>query len=86
MSCCNFGFNRTINGNFGNYPLSGSLHGMPMLASEMFCTVPGRTSLLSSTTKYCVTIGEIYRRISPPECLNASILGGILRKFVEIKK
>ncbi|KAI1708957.1 transcription factor AP-2 domain-containing protein [Ditylenchus destructor] len=47
---------------------------------ETFCTVPGRTSLLSSTTKYKVTIGEIQRRISPPECLNASLLGGILRK------
>ncbi|MFH4980249.1 hypothetical protein AB6A40_006958 [Gnathostoma spinigerum] len=48
--------------------------------SDIFCTVPGRTSLLSSTTKYHVTIGEIQRRISPPECLNASLLGGILRK------
>lgn len=63
-----------------------SLNDMPMLSSETFCAVPGRTSLLSSTTKYHVTIGEIYRRISPPECLNASLLGGILRKFVEIKK
>uniref|UniRef100_A0A915EFJ4 Transcription factor AP-2 C-terminal domain-containing protein n=1 Tax=Ditylenchus dipsaci TaxID=166011 RepID=A0A915EFJ4_9BILA len=27
-----------------------------------------------------VTMGEVQRRISPPECLNASILGGILRK------
>ncbi|KAI6230059.1 Transcription factor AP-2-epsilon isoform X2 [Aphelenchoides fujianensis] len=32
------------------------------------------------TTKYKVTVGEIQRRISPPECLNASLLGGILRK------
>ncbi|CAI4226651.1 unnamed protein product [Auanema sp. JU1783] len=47
---------------------------------EVYCTVPGRTSLLSSTTKYRVTVGEIQRRISPPECLNASLLGGILRK------
>uniref|UniRef100_A0A7I4XXH5 TF_AP-2 domain-containing protein n=1 Tax=Haemonchus contortus TaxID=6289 RepID=A0A7I4XXH5_HAECO len=48
--------------------------------SEVYCTVPGRTSLLSSTTKYRVTVGEIQRRISPPECLNASLLGGILRR------
>ncbi|KAE9418025.1 hypothetical protein Angca_008210, partial [Angiostrongylus cantonensis] len=47
---------------------------------QVYCTVPGRTSLLSSTTKYRVTVGEIQRRISPPECLNASLLGGILRR------
>ncbi|KAL3998089.1 Transcription factor AP-2 family protein [Acanthocheilonema viteae] len=75
---CNFGLSRTMYGNFGHS--LPSLHGMPMLASETFCAVPGRTSLLSSTTKYHVTIGEVYRRISPPECLNASLLGGILRK------
>ncbi|VDK75445.1 unnamed protein product [Onchocerca ochengi] len=75
---CNFGLSRTMYGNFGHS--LPSLHGMPVLASETFCAVPGRTSLLSSTTKYQVTIGEIYRRISPPECLNASLLGGILRK------
>ncbi|CAD6193969.1 unnamed protein product [Caenorhabditis auriculariae] len=50
------------------------------VVGEIYCTVPGRTSLLSSTTKYRVTVGEIQRRISPPECLNASLLGGILRK------
>ncbi|PAV66811.1 hypothetical protein WR25_10526 [Diploscapter pachys] len=47
---------------------------------QIYCTVPGRTSLLSSTTKYRVTVGEVLRRINPPECLNASLLGGILRK------
>uniref|UniRef100_A0A9J2Q4A1 Transcription factor AP-2 C-terminal domain-containing protein n=1 Tax=Ascaris lumbricoides TaxID=6252 RepID=A0A9J2Q4A1_ASCLU len=62
-------------------PSSGTLYSTPLAAqSDTFCTVPGRTSLLSSTTKYHVTIGEIQRRISPPECLNASLLGGILRK------
>jgi len=27
-----------------------------------------------------VTIGEVQRRLSPPECLNASLLGGVLRR------
>jgi len=42
--------------------------------------VPGRLSLLSSTSKYKVTLAEIQRRLSPPECLNASLLGGVLRR------
>ncbi|EPY73220.1 transcription factor AP-2 delta [Camelus ferus] len=33
-----------------------------------------------STSKYKVTIAEVKRRLSPPECLNASLLGGILRR------
>uniref|UniRef100_A0AC35TR90 TF_AP-2 domain-containing protein n=1 Tax=Rhabditophanes sp. KR3021 TaxID=114890 RepID=A0AC35TR90_9BILA len=57
-----------------------SLNNSMLSPYEIFCTVPGRTSLLSSTTKYRVTIAEVQRRISPPECLNASLLGGILRK------
>uniref|UniRef100_UPI0035902715 transcription factor AP-2-delta-like n=1 Tax=Myxine glutinosa TaxID=7769 RepID=UPI0035902715 len=48
--------------------------------SDLFCSVPGRLSLLSSTSKYKVTIAEVKRRLSPPECLNASLLGGILRR------
>ncbi|ELW65991.1 Transcription factor AP-2-epsilon [Tupaia chinensis] len=48
--------------------------------SEVFCSVPGRLSLLSSTSKYKVTVGEVQRRLSPPECLNASLLGGVLRR------
>lgn len=50
--------------------------------TDLFCSVPGRLSLLSSTSKYKVTIAEVKRRLSPPECLNASLLGGILRRSV----
>lgn len=49
--------------------------------TDLFCSVPGRLSLLSSTSKYKVTIAEVKRRLSPPECLNASLLGGILRRY-----
>ncbi|KAJ8272902.1 hypothetical protein GJAV_G00094790 [Gymnothorax javanicus] len=48
--------------------------------NEVFCSVPGRLSLLSSTSKYKVTVSEVQRRLSPPECLNASLLGGVLRR------
>ncbi len=69
----------------------GSIYGADMKASGMgslngpnpndeFCKVPGRLSLLSSTSKYKVTVGEIQRRLNPPECLNASLLGGVLRR------
>lgn len=51
-----------------------------VLATEIFCSVPGRLSLLSSTSKYKVTVAEVQRRLSPPECLNASLLGGVLRR------
>ncbi|XP_015793412.1 transcription factor AP-2-beta isoform X3 [Tetranychus urticae] len=47
---------------------------------DVFCSVPGRLSLLSSTSKYKVTVGEVQRRLNPPECLNASLLGGVLRR------
>lgn len=52
--------------------------------SDVFCSVPGRLSLLSSTSKYKVTIAEVQRRLSPPECLNASLLGGVLRRYASI--
>ncbi|KAK4288307.1 hypothetical protein Pmani_038652 [Petrolisthes manimaculis] len=54
--------------------VSGMLSG-----NDVFCSVPGRLSLLSSTSKYKVTVAEVQRRLSPPECLNASLLGGVLR-------
>ena len=47
---------------------------------DIFCSVPGRLSLLSSTSKYKVTLSEVQRRLNPPECINASLLGGILRR------
>uniref|UniRef100_H3AMB9 Transcription factor AP-2 beta n=1 Tax=Latimeria chalumnae TaxID=7897 RepID=H3AMB9_LATCH len=58
----------------------GLLGGVTVNSSEVFCSVPGRLSLLSSTSKYKVTVGEVQRRLSPPECLNASLLGGVLRR------
>ena len=56
-------------------------HG-PMVPTDVFCSVPGRLSLLSSNSKYKVCVAEVQRRLSPPECLNASLLGGILRRSV----
>uniref|UniRef100_UPI00358EDFDB transcription factor AP-2-beta-like isoform X1 n=1 Tax=Myxine glutinosa TaxID=7769 RepID=UPI00358EDFDB len=58
----------------------GYFPGATMNPGDVFCSVPGRLSLLSSTSKYKVTVGEVQRRLSPPECLNASLLGGVLRR------
>jgi hypothetical protein len=58
----------------------GLMGGVTVSINEVFCSVPGRLSLLSSTSKYKVTVGEVQRRLSPPECLNASLLGGVLRR------
>ncbi|XP_059550264.1 transcription factor AP-2 gamma-like [Myotis daubentonii] len=61
-------------------PCQTELVGAVMNPSEVFCSVPGRLSLLGSTSKYTVTVAEVQRRLSPPECLNASLLGGVLRR------
>jgi len=53
---------------------------LTVLPTDVFCSVPGRLSLLSSTSKYKVTVAEVQRRLAPPECLNASLLGGVLRR------
>ncbi|KAH7718362.1 transcription factor AP-2 [Aphelenchoides avenae] len=47
--------------------------------NEKFDEVNSRLTLLT-TKKYTVTIGEMLRRINPPELLNSSILGGYLRR------
>ncbi|KAL5456992.1 hypothetical protein EMCRGX_G034222 [Ephydatia muelleri] len=59
---------------------SSSSSSTSVTGADIFCLVPGRLSLLSSTQKYKVTVDEVRRRLSPPECLNASVLGGILRR------
>lgn len=47
---------------------------------EKFCEVSGRLALLNNNQKYPVTVGEVVRRLSPPENLNTSLLGGVLRR------
>ncbi|KAK7899235.1 hypothetical protein WMY93_020088 [Mugilogobius chulae] len=72
-----------LNGSsFSSLSLGKDTFGMGAVSNpaEVFCSVPGRLSLLSSTSKYKVTVGEVQRRLSPPECLNASLLGGVLRR------
>ncbi|KAL5108019.1 Transcription factor AP-2 gamma [Taenia crassiceps] len=68
----------------GKMTISTNENRRPMNPTDIFCSVPGRLSLLSSTSKYKVTVSEVQRRLSPPECLNASLLGGVLRRQVVI--
>uniref|UniRef100_A0A672KDH6 Transcription factor AP-2 alpha n=1 Tax=Sinocyclocheilus grahami TaxID=75366 RepID=A0A672KDH6_SINGR len=69
------------NSNVSAIPINkDGLFGGVVNPNEVFCSVPGRLSLLSSTSKYKVTVAEVQRRLSPPECLNASLLGGVLRR------
>ncbi|CAB1349707.1 unnamed protein product [Coregonus sp. 'balchen'] len=69
------------NNNVSAIPINkDGLFGGVVNPNEVFCSVPGRLSLLSSTSKYKVTVAEVQRRLSPPECLNASLLGGVLRR------
>uniref|UniRef100_A0A0R3S1S6 TF_AP-2 domain-containing protein n=1 Tax=Elaeophora elaphi TaxID=1147741 RepID=A0A0R3S1S6_9BILA len=73
------------NEDFGD---SGSISSSPLLLTNVspstsvqtFCSVPGRLSLLCASSKYKVSVAELARRLSPPESLNASLLGGILRR------
>uniref|UniRef100_A0A8C9F5B9 Transcription factor AP-2 C-terminal domain-containing protein n=1 Tax=Pavo cristatus TaxID=9049 RepID=A0A8C9F5B9_PAVCR len=71
---------RDANGTIPSLMNKDGLIGGVTNPNEVFCSVPGRLSLLSSTSKYKVTVGEVQRRLSPPECLNASLLGGVLRR------
>ncbi|VIO86977.1 Uncharacterized protein BM_BM9639 [Brugia malayi] len=75
-------------GDSSKYNLFSSLSSLPVLltnvspstSAQTFCSVPGRLSLLCASSKYKVSVAELARRLSPPESLNASLLGGILRR------
>ncbi|KAL6729672.1 hypothetical protein Aduo_000707 [Ancylostoma duodenale] len=52
----------------------------PFDPSDVFDETSGRLCLLNACTRHKVTIGEIQRRLAPPETLHASLINGILRK------
>ncbi|EYC09312.1 hypothetical protein Y032_0061g3274 [Ancylostoma ceylanicum] len=52
----------------------------PNHPSHVFDETTGRLCLLNASTKHKVTLGEIQRRLAPPETLHASLINGILRK------
>ncbi|KIH55528.1 transcription factor AP-2, partial [Ancylostoma duodenale] len=72
------------NGSEGEIDGSGSGTGPPGLPpfdpSDVFDETSGRLCLLNACTRHKVTIGEIQRRLAPPETLHASLINGILRK------
>ncbi|KAL6729676.1 hypothetical protein Aduo_000710 [Ancylostoma duodenale] len=49
-------------------------------SSDVFDETSGRLCLLNACTRHKGTIGEIQRRLTPPETLHASLINGILRK------
>lgn len=65
---------------YGKPVIMHAAFGAGTAPTDIFCAVPGRLALLSSTSKYKVTLAEVQRRLNPPECINASLLGGILRR------
>ncbi|PAV65486.1 hypothetical protein WR25_24038 [Diploscapter pachys] len=48
--------------------------------NEKFDSAPGRLGLLGDNPPYDITVGEILRRINPPETLHVSLLNALLRK------